>query len=284
MGCKFWHRHGLLTRIVATLLVAVAITSCFPPSPAEAVFGLDVLIALIIIMICEKAANKLLSKIEDEAEASLEAVVKQILYEGLRIDQQRNEFNLEKKLYGLDHKALPGGDVYFGDISARVKAVFEGSYRSDGKKFTEAWSDAGFEAAVPGYRNTSFIYAREYEKLLEGIMEDYAPGFAASNHLSAAGVTDTSARTSAAAAIMMGNILIKTGEFTEGGYRQLIQATNQMEALSAQHLSQIRTDSVRMNDSIARFAANETQEYADRQAAFEQAVGTWTTPAAAVGW
>ncbi|MDR3280772.1 MAG: hypothetical protein LBT23_09690 [Synergistaceae bacterium] len=218
---KFQHRHGLLKRAVAAFLAVAVLVSCFPAPPAEAF--VEEIVAAIIIAACEAIAHFLYGKIEDTAEESLESIAKHILYEGLRIDQQRNQFDLEKKLYDLDHKALSDGMTFLDDISSMLRDTFSASYRSDGRNFTDSWNRAGFERATPGYRTpgaSPVIFSAEYDRLVHDMTDDYVPGFALGNHASAADLASFSSSASVATTFMMNEALMEAGELTNGGYRQ----------------------------------------------------------------
>jgi hypothetical protein len=201
------------------------------------------------------------------------------------IDQTKNQYNLEKKLYKLDH--LPLGSDKRIYIPLELDGFYEKLYRSDGRNWTEDWDEAGFVEIYPGYRKVSpgedaVLFSEKYAERVTDLTENFAPSLIRGNHEAALDIIDQSYPTSVPSAMRRADILMLAGAHTKSGYRELIQAANQIQTMSNQQIAQTRIDVLRQTDEASRFALNEMQEKTDRQAAFEQAVRSWNPPSLGV--
>jgi hypothetical protein len=273
-------------RVVSVLLIALTISVCYPPRPADA-FIPDI-IAAIVIAVCEAVLDAVLfPQLKEKAEGSLEAAAKTYLFEAMIIDQTKNQYDLEKKLYKLDHLPLDADKRIFTPLE--LDDFYGKLYRSDGRNWIEDWDEAGFVEIYPGYRKVSpgdgvVLFSEKYAERVRDLTENFAPSLLRGNHEAALDITDQSYPTSVPRAMQRADILMRAGEHTKGGYRELIQAANQILTMSNQQIAQARIDVLRQTDGSSRFALNEIQEKTDRQAAFEQAVRSWNPPTLGAGY
>jgi hypothetical protein len=270
---------GLLKKFVAVVLIAAALTGAIPPPPAEA-FIQEIIAAITIAVSTAVLNNVILPMINSAAGDAYEAAAKTYLYEALYIDQQRNQWDLEKELYDLDHEALPSSFVIYRDLSSSLTGFAELSPRSDGKKWTQMWNAAGFRSANPGYRNVSpgsaaVIFSDIHKNRVEALTGDYTSSFVQSNAETAKDIFAAGSPTSINAARDLMSAMYRTAGLEDGGYRKTSQAAAQIQTANNQQVSRLRAETMARTDAYAVFALNEIQERTDGMAAFDQAVRIW---------
>jgi dsDNA-specific endonuclease/ATPase MutS2 len=116
------------------------------------------------------------------------------------------------------------------------------------------------------------IYSDAHEEMTENL-DAYAGGMMRSNHSEASGLSDTARKIEA-----LEESVMEAGELTKGGYRQILQAENQVWNHSNVQANRLRTDLARRADSAARLSLDEIQRKTDATSAFEQAVRKWNDP------
>jgi dsDNA-specific endonuclease/ATPase MutS2 len=110
-------------------------------------------------------------------------------------------------------------------------------------------------------------------------LDAYAGGMMRSNHSEVRGLSDAAQKIEA-----LEESVMEAGEFTEGGYRQILQAENQVWNHSNVQTNRLRTDLTRRADSSVRLSLDEIQRHTDAASAFEQAVMIWDDPAPSDGY
>ncbi|MDR1579799.1 MAG: hypothetical protein LBS35_05535 [Synergistaceae bacterium] len=270
---------GLLKKFVSVVLVAAALIGAASPPPAEAF--IEEIIAEIVIVASWAALNYgILPEIVKAAESAYEAAAKTYLYEALYIDQQRNQWNLEKDLYDLDHEALGSSSVVYGNLAPFLTALAGTSPRSDSGSWAQMWNAAAFRGANPGYRNVSagsagLIFSGVYDDRVKRLTEDYTARFIESNAETARDILAVESPTNILAARDLTNVMHRTAGLENGGYRRTSQAAAQIQTSNNQQVSRLRAETMAQTDAYAVFALNEIQERTDSTAAFDQAVKIW---------
>ena len=249
-------------KLVAVLLVMTLSFPLFPARKAEAIF--EQIAALVASIVLDEIIKKVKEDLAKTAGDITQEVDKEFLYQGLISNQQGNQRDLEKKLYSLDHLELR-------DKVYEVLRLPYSSFSGDGVlSFGGSWNASRFDETYTGYRTGTTIYSDAYRERVKNF-ESYIKKIAASNNSEAGFIIDTSLK----AIKSLQDAMLKAGEFTSGGYRQLTQAENQIINYSNVQISRARTDIMRHVDQTAALAHNEIQEKTDRHSAFRQAVSTW---------
>jgi hypothetical protein len=178
--------------------------------------------------------------------------------------------------YKIDHKEL--GDKVFNDQADSLANLY-GSLGSAGEFSFEsaAPSRSAFDAKNPGYRVISrgnpIIFSEKYKERVKDLL-DFAYGSLKENNGEARGFLDDSHPLSPSNVKKLHDASVKAGNpvTTQGGYRQVMQAGNQIIGFANQEAARLRADLMRLGESRLKIAMNERQEEMDVHAAFEQAL------------
>jgi hypothetical protein len=276
---------GLLSRkLIAIFLIAVVsltapLPSWAPWSPvpkAEAAVGVDDLILIIITALLEVAIFLVKMPLAEEADGIAETAASQLLYQALTSDQLENWASLENELYDLDHLGLSSKTFQDIELNALYSALSGAGALSFG------WDAAKFSAQNPGYRNVTggaVIFSEEYSKRLAGLA-NYTKGMITANNSEARDIVNRHLP------VMneLASSQLEAGKHMEAGYRELLEANNQIYNFGNNQATRMRSDAMRDIDGVAQYELNETQERSDRQAAFEPAVRSWKTTGASAGY
>jgi P-type conjugative transfer protein TrbJ len=181
-------------------------------------------------------------------------------------DMQQDIKALDDRYYELDHEALE--EVVFNDWTAEAENLYAGLASSGALAFASSLTRDMFEAQNPGYRITpdgSYInFAQAYKDRIEE-WQDYLHGVFEANNTQAAEIEDSQETIAE----------LKRASLGAKGYRQVMQAGQQITVFVNQELSKLRVDLERQLEAETKYALNEQQEKADAAAAFEGAVKTW---------
>jgi hypothetical protein len=191
----------------------------------------------------------------------------------------------EEAQYQLDHSALE--DVVWTDISGDIKQLYESLSSTQVAAFSfmnTATAALSFSQQYPGYRarqaGTYVDFADAYKTrvdgnlILTGGLQGYLKGLLKANNSEFLAVQKAQEQIKK----------LKDASDNAGYYRRLWQAGDQIVNVVNQEFSQLRIDIQRHLDAELRYAANEQQERADTQAAFEWAVQEWKTQSAGKGY
>jgi hypothetical protein len=178
--------------------------------------------------------------------------------------------------YKIDHKEL--ADKIFNDQTGSLATLY-GNLRSAGEfSFQSATpSRSAFDAKNPGYRASSrenpIIFSEKYKERV-GDFLDFTYGSLKENNREARGFLDDSHPLSPSNVKKLHDASVKAGNpiTTQGGYRQIMQAGNQITSFANQEVTRLRADLMRLGESRLKAAMNERQEEMDVHAAFEQAL------------
>lgn len=183
-------------------------------------------------------------------EDDIKTAVAAILAEAVARDE------LVKSEYTDDHKVL--ADIVWKDVTAEVTAIYAALQAVDSL------------SSNPGYRTPQGGQAIRFSEIYKNRVGDWQTYVLAAI---AANKTQADDATSIQTTIKS----LHDASLAAKGYRQLIQSRHQTANFMNQEMSKLRTDIQRQIDAETRIALNERQERMDWQAAFEQAVGTWTS-------
>jgi hypothetical protein len=277
---KSKRKYGILMKLAAGTLIASMVF--LPLSAGRAAAAADpvtLIIEGIIIALLEVANNALKMAAANVSREILTTVDSGFYYQGLIFEQQENQRTLEALLYDLDHEPLPDSMKVYEDMN--LDALYGSLSGTGALSFGSAWSTSGFASASPGYRYSSgspvVIYSDAHREMIEKT-DAYANGMMRANHSEAVGLSATAQKIKD-----LEESVMKAGELTEGGYRQILQAENQVWNHSNVQANRLRTDMARHVDSAVRFSLDEIQRRTDAASAFEQAVMIWNGPASASG-
>ena len=272
---EFGKRNGLLRRLISIVLIAALVVSCLPARPAEAF--IEEIIAAIVIAACEAALHLMMPKLKDAAGDSLGSAGSTFLHEAMLLVEMGLRFALEIRLYDLDHEALSDNAVE-GNLTPFLSDFY-------GKGLL---SDAGFDAANPGYRNVSpgagaVIFSGVYADRMSRLLTQGKAKLEASRSMGMS-ITDAGNPAGVDTIQSVHEALMGAGEYLEKGYREMLQAESQAHTMANKQASVLRATETMRNDAVIRYAQNERQEKADKAAAFEQAVRQWNIPVTSGGY
>lgn len=187
-------------------------------------------------------------------------------------------FATRQAYYAADHLALSGGvwndlTQKIADLSKLLAGANALSFLASGDTASGDSSgtvDSKFGTYYPGYSGQilTIDFSQEYKQRMSE-WEKYAFGTLSANNKEALDIKDN-----------LLNLLSKLNDAsstlsTSGiGYRQLLQARNQIYIFVAQEVANMRIDVMRQIEARARFAANRQQKRTNERVAFGKAVPT----------
>jgi P-type conjugative transfer protein TrbJ len=171
--------------------------------------------------------------------------------------------------YAKDHLRLSEG--VWNDLTQKIADLAKLLQEAHALSFMASASqvDSNFQTYYPGYAGQT-NFGQDYKKRMTE-WQDYAFGTLMANNKEAMDIKDN-----------LLDLLSKLNDAADSvkapflGYRQLIQARNQIYVFVAQEAANMRLDVMRQIEARARFAANRQQKRTNAQAAFDQAVSSWT--------
>jgi hypothetical protein len=230
---KHRRRNRLLKKFTALLLIAALGVPVMPARRSEA-FVVEAIL-LVACAILEFANYELKVMTANAAKDLLSNVIKEFYYQGLIFAQQHNQMELEEELYELDHEP----------IENRLRV------REELKLSLDNFDEGRFAPGGPGYRfspgSPSVVYSEAYRERAEHI-ESYTKGMLVEN----SNELNHAASVSVSNIGKLENAVMESGAFTEGGYRQTLQAENQTSNYSNVQMNRLQADWARLADLTAR--------------------------------
>jgi P-type conjugative transfer protein TrbJ len=183
--------------------------------------------------------------------------------------QATQRFATRQAYYAADHAALSNG--VWNDLTQKIQDLATLLQSANALSFLVSSGDidAKFQTFYPGYATAELaapIFGQTYEKWM-GDWENYTFGTLMANNKEAIDIKNN-----------LLDLLSKLNDASDTlkapvlGYRQLIQARNQIYIFVAQEVANTRLDVMRQIEARARFAANRQQRRTDVRAALGKAV------------
>jgi P-type conjugative transfer protein TrbJ len=204
-------------------------------------------------------------------------------YKNKIISLLEDEYEELEENYAADHAALSGAVNL--DLSDKIAAIYGILSQADALTFAaNADFERRFEQQNPGYRVASAGEFIDFSGLYRSQMEewqDYAYGTVEANNTEA---LDTEALDTGIRDLQAVIAALDTASLNASGYRQLLQARNQVYAFVGQEVTNLRLDVARQIEARAKTEASRQQRRSDRQAAFEIAIRAWQPQTTGTGY
>ena len=174
--------------------------------------------------------------------------------------------------YMADHAAL--GNGVWNDLTQKIADLAKLLQEAHALSFLASSSavDSNFKTYYPGYAGqTAANFGEEFKKRMTE-WESYAFGTLMANNKEAMDIKNN----------LLG-LLSKLNDASDSfsapvlGYRQLLQARNQIYIFVAQEVANMRLDVMRQIEARARLAANRQQKRTNLRVAFEKTAPAWTS-------
>jgi P-type conjugative transfer protein TrbJ len=197
----------------------------------------------------------------------------------------KDRFATRQAYYAADHLALSNGvwndlTQKIADLSKLLQEAHALSFAASADQVESDFSTyyPGYAGQVPVLAITPTDFGQDYKTRMTE-WQNYSFGTLMANNKEAMDLKDN-----------LLNLLSKLNDASDSlkapvlGYRQLIQARNQIYIFVAQEVANMRLDVMRQIEARARFAANRQQKRTNVQAAFDQAVPAWKAQSQGKGY
>jgi P-type conjugative transfer protein TrbJ len=194
-----------------------------------------------------------------------------------------DRFATRQAYYAADHLPLSGG--VWNDLTQKIADLAKLLGEANALSFSTSAEqvESNFKTYYPGYAGQlpaggPADFGQDYKKRMTE-WQNYSFGTLMANNREAMDIKDN-----------LLSLLSKLNDATDSlkapvlGYRQLIQARNQIYIFVAQEVANTRLDVMRQIEARARFAANRQQKRTNLQAAFDQAVPAWKAQSQGKGY